>query len=397
MSELNASNLRKEHGNEGPDLVGVTELTSPYFMVPPSGTTAERPQNPQKGTLRFNTDIGSLEFFRGDTIGWESIDRVSPNLGGGTGSNLGTGARGIFAGGHTGPTGPGYTNEMDFLTISTLGNTQDFGDLSAARGNGVGGMASRTRGIVWGGIPAGTQIDKVTIASAGTGAASFGTANLYTEGGFGCSNNIRAIQGGGFDRPNSNAQAGTLQYITIASEGASVTFGGLLTPSTDQRAIYGGSFASTTRGIWGGGDSVGVNNINIMSYVTIMTTGNSVDFGDMDTGAYNTCASSNSTRGLFFGGTNPTPAGHLNKIQYSTIATLGNTIDFGDLVFTGASYFTGGQTCASSTRAIASGGNGGGTNIQEYVQIATTGNALDVGDCSVKFNGAGFSNGHGGL
>ena len=38
MSELNASNLRKEHGNESPDLVGVTELTSPYFMVPPSGT-----------------------------------------------------------------------------------------------------------------------------------------------------------------------------------------------------------------------------------------------------------------------------------------------------------------------------------------------------------------------
>ena len=39
MSELNASNLRKEHGNEGPDLVGTTELTSPYFMVPPSGNT----------------------------------------------------------------------------------------------------------------------------------------------------------------------------------------------------------------------------------------------------------------------------------------------------------------------------------------------------------------------
>ena len=29
MSELNASNLRKEQGKEGPDLVGVTELTSP--------------------------------------------------------------------------------------------------------------------------------------------------------------------------------------------------------------------------------------------------------------------------------------------------------------------------------------------------------------------------------
>ena len=76
MSELNVSNLRKEHGNEGPDLVGVTELTSPYYMVPPSGTTAERPQNPEPGTLRFNTDIGSLEYFKGNTLGWESIDRV---------------------------------------------------------------------------------------------------------------------------------------------------------------------------------------------------------------------------------------------------------------------------------------------------------------------------------
>ena len=123
MSELNASNLRKEHGNEGPDLVGVTELTSPYFMVPPSGTTKERPQNPQKGTLRFNTDIGSLEYFKGDTIGWESIDRVSPNLGGGTGSNTGTGARGIWAGGLN----PSVVSDIDFLTISTLGNAQDFG------------------------------------------------------------------------------------------------------------------------------------------------------------------------------------------------------------------------------------------------------------------------------
>ena len=116
MSELNASNLRKEQGNEGPDLVGVTELTSPYFMVPPSGTTAERPQNPEKGTLRFNTDIGSLEFFRGDTIGWEQIVRTTPNLGGGTGSNTGTGARGLFGGSGDPATGRG---EILYITIST--------------------------------------------------------------------------------------------------------------------------------------------------------------------------------------------------------------------------------------------------------------------------------------
>ena len=41
MSEINSSNFKKEHGDLAPDLVGVTELRSPYFFVPPSGTTAE--------------------------------------------------------------------------------------------------------------------------------------------------------------------------------------------------------------------------------------------------------------------------------------------------------------------------------------------------------------------
>ena len=72
---LNSSNFKKEHGDLAPDLVGVTELTSPYFFVPPSGTTAERPEECEPGTLRFNTDIGSLEVFRGDGIGWEIIQR----------------------------------------------------------------------------------------------------------------------------------------------------------------------------------------------------------------------------------------------------------------------------------------------------------------------------------
>ena len=42
MSEFQASNFKKENGGT-PNLVGKTELTSPYFFVPPSGTTAERP------------------------------------------------------------------------------------------------------------------------------------------------------------------------------------------------------------------------------------------------------------------------------------------------------------------------------------------------------------------
>ena len=101
MSEFQASNFKKENGGT-PDLLGKTELTSPYFFVPPSGTTAERPESCAAGTLRFNTDIGSLEVYIGDTIGWQQIQRADNQYLGGdsgnsvittsTNSNRGTGA-----------------------------------------------------------------------------------------------------------------------------------------------------------------------------------------------------------------------------------------------------------------------------------------------------------------
>ena len=136
MSEINASNFKKEHGDLAPDLVGVTELTSPYFFVPPSGDTAERPEDCEPGTLRFNTDIGTLEIFRGKTIGWEQIQRRDGQyLGGGTGSNTGTGTRGLMMGGSD--AGDNERNEIEFLTITTLGNTQDFGDLTEGTRQGL--------------------------------------------------------------------------------------------------------------------------------------------------------------------------------------------------------------------------------------------------------------------
>ena len=146
MSEFQASNFTKENGGT-PDLLGKTELTSPYFFVPPSGDTASRPQSCAPGTIRFNTDIESLEVYRGDTIGWEQIQRrESQYLGGGTGSNLGTGTRAFFGGA---PSGQSYT-KMNFITISTLGDAGDFGDLATLHNQGAA-AASSTRGIYAGG------------------------------------------------------------------------------------------------------------------------------------------------------------------------------------------------------------------------------------------------------
>ena len=120
MSELKVSNLRKEHGKEGPDLVGITTLTSQHYMVPPSGTTAERPENPEAGTLRYNTDSGNLEYFRGGQLGWETIHKKSYNLGGAatSGSIDGTGARAIFSGGYT----PSVASSLDRIDFTYSGS-----------------------------------------------------------------------------------------------------------------------------------------------------------------------------------------------------------------------------------------------------------------------------------
>ena len=88
MSNTKFSNYKSEDGNTGPDLVGITSFTSPYYFVPPSGTTAQRPSNAFPGQLRFNTDIGRLEVWRGDH--WATILGVES-------APLGT--RGVIGGG----------------------------------------------------------------------------------------------------------------------------------------------------------------------------------------------------------------------------------------------------------------------------------------------------------
>ena len=84
-----------------------------------------------------------------------------------SGSNT---TRGIIAGGAT----PSGTNTIDYITMSTEGNAQDFGDLLSATLLYTGaGMYSATRGVHAGGYPAINVIQYITIMSAGN-ATDFG-------------------------------------------------------------------------------------------------------------------------------------------------------------------------------------------------------------------------------
>ena len=126
------------------------------------------------------------------------------------------------------------------------------------------------------------------------------------------------------------------------------------------------------RGIFGGGVT-----INTINYISIPTTGNASDFGNLTVARYFTAACSNGSRGVFGGGEQ---TGTNNTIDYITIATPGNAVDFGDLTVARGSL----GSCSDFTRGLFGGGSSVNTNTIDYITIATPGNAIDFGDLSIS-------------
>ena len=261
---------------------------------------------PNPGALRFNTDSLKLELFDGNQ--WTEIVATSPDAQTG-------GARGIVFTGYTGS----RSNAIEFININTTGNGQDFGDLTLDR-SGVRAGGSRTRALAAGGFGPNASpndsniIDYVTISSTGN-AQDFGDRTTSQRDGFGLSNETRSCFGGGQAAGNN-----TIDYVTIASTGNAQDFGDV---SFGGRGGLGGSCASSTRGVVAGGTGLS----NIIEFITISTLSNTADFGDLTVATQNLTGGSNSIRGIFAGGDSP---GNTNVIYYITISTLGNAQDFGD-------------------------------------------------------------------
>ena len=388
MSEFKASGFSDEFGSSGPNIVGLTTFTSPYYFVPPSGSTAERPQSAPPGMLRFNTDIGRLEVWRNDH--WATILGESPNLGdqNNTNSTGGTGTRAIFAGGYN----AGNKDHMDYVTIDTLGNAQDFGDLGVTA-LGPSGYAGRVFGF-FSGYVTGANIYKNTIASTGSSVDS--TYDLSVARGYcmGLSNSTRGIVSGGITPSTSNV----IDYHSIPIGGNAQDFGDLILACSVM-----GTCASSVRGIIAGGSDGPTSFYNTIGYITIPSTGNAQDFGDLSTGRSQFgCSFSSATRGVFGGGiTGAAPTTPVNTIDFITIASTGNAQDFGDMSRTNTRHAA---SACSSTRGVFAGGDPHASpypksNEIDFLTIQTTGNSLDFGDLAnqARNHFSGCSNGHGGL
>ena len=208
-----------------------------YHFSVPVGDTDQRDTSAgyQEGVVRYNRDLGTMEFFNGDE--WRQFTYISDIK-----TNPQSRGRAVFttnAGG----------NRLDFVNIPTLGNAVAFGALT--NGNRQFGCASQTRGL-W---------------------------------------------AGGYNPSTSNV----ITYITIASEGDSIDFGDL---NDARRALAAAS--SSTRGVWGGGYSPAgggaPNRTNTIQYVQIATIGNALDFGDLATTTVSNAAAASPTRAIFSGG-----------------------------------------------------------------------------------------------
>ena len=288
-------------GTEGPVLNGGLHFRSKNYLTLPKGTTAERTATSSGistviGAIRYNTDSNKMECYVNNK--WMIVSTSSPNLDGGT--------RGLIVGGQHSSPGPGVTNVIEKITISTAGNGTDFGDL-LANSRDMGSAASRTRGLTLGRANNSDVISFVTIAQEGN-AIDFGNLTTGRRGGEGVSNQTRAVCAGG------NNDGGThyniIDFITIASTGNALDFGDLTT--TKNRTSGAGS---PTRGIFYGGAPGVANNID---YITIATTGNAQDFGDTLGGGGSMSAVSSSTR-LVAGEGSLSPTYGLGKIEIATI------------------------------------------------------------------------------
>ena len=168
MSEFKVNTITNRDGSYGPQVCGITTFGSSGMQLP-SGPTE----------------------FRGGR------------------------GRGVFGGGS-----PSYVNTLNFITISTAGNAEDFGDMTTGHQSRAA-FASATRGLFAGGyVPSGTssKIDFVIISSKG-GANDFGDTVITRQNCMGTSDATRGIYGGSRYSTAAVNNSNVIEFVTIASTG----------------------------------------------------------------------------------------------------------------------------------------------------------------------------------
>ena len=189
--------------------------------------------------------------------------------------------------------------------------------------------------------------------------------------------------GKGNEQPGTGPQSerNYIEYIDIATLGNTTDFGNLVAT----RDTMAGGVSSRVRGIFAGGRG----HTDVIQYITIASTGNATDFGDLTQSRTGPGGASSTTRGVFAGGSpqsNVPGSGGENIIDYITIDTTGDATDFGDLPASRYGCFTASSGPAGEKMYIFGGDDGNESDSIYQLNIATTGNATSMGRMDVPGN-----------
>ena len=352
----------------------VNQLTLTDSFSVPTGNTDSRIHCHTAGSMRFNEDLGTLEFYTGDM--WKTVNSFK---------DTGNRGRGVFAAGAT----PSETRTIDFINIASQGNAIDFGGVAFPQVESrVTGTGNAVRGIFAGTNDTDSHdiIEYITTASAGD-TIDFGNLSEGRGTMGAAASSTRGIFMAGREPGVRN----TIDYIEIMTTGNAIDFG-----DCTEQASWVSCNNSTTRAIrMGGENSVAPGDqggrLDTIDFVSIASKGNATDFGIMSLKRGTTASCSNATRGITAGG----EPGNFKTIDFITMASEGNAIVFGDLI-------TGRQAAAgvsNHTRGVIAGGYDGSNSLDiEFISFSTRGDAIDFGDLSVaRWSLGGASDSHGGL
>jgi len=338
MSQFKINSITDKSGTSGPVIAGVSTNNSTGCMIIPAGPTEHRGGR-GRGVFGTgynnapNSSLNSMQFVTIATTGntEDFGDLADSSIGK---ASFGSATRGFWAGGDSVP-GQADNKAIEFTILSSSGGGIDFGDMTSTKAY-LNGMSNDIRGFFVGGATTPeyvnqSRIEFITMASTGNG-TPFGDLSITTRSGSSAASNTRGLLQIGQSNPLT-AGYRRIEFITLSTLGNSQFFGEITTLAKAGSAAV----ASSTRACFMGGvgttsDATHVS--NVIDFVTISTLGNAQDFGDMTVAVDALAAASNSTRGLHAGGRTGSPAAEAlqNVIGYITIASTGNATDFGDLV-----------------------------------------------------------------
>ena len=348
---------------------GPQHLTVTDTFTLPSGDTSSREEKPTPGSLRFNQDFATLEFYTGNN--WATVNTFTEMQNSprnrGRAMNMGGNHRTL-----------GEKKTIEYINVQSKGNTIFFGELSAIADDSAG-FASEIRGFAAMGNTGSNldNIEYITMASEGN-AIDFGDLTQARLRGSAVSNSTRGIIIGGRNPGNTNVMdfiqmmtlgdaldfgdlgtSGTrhsghgssptraiiankeIDFITIASKGNSIEFGKDLFSgqyhqgggSTGTRALWAGGYSGPAASPYGADvKTTSIRGVNIESGGFAVEYGNLLSNRGSQGSAYNyNSGTSDKTRAVWMGGYQIDPNQHVNNIDFFTMNSSGSSQDFGDL------------------------------------------------------------------